>query len=189
MSFETSLPRLLDVFRPYDEVEAAILEQLQQFLAETKNAYDRSNLTAHVAADAWIVNPARTHVVLVEHGAYKQWLAPGGHCDGDPDVRAGALREAMEEAGLVNLKPLLNGGIFDLNSGHVRLRRKSNGSIEPAHLHFDVCFAFEAPDNAPLIVSDESTDLRWVAVKDIANMNYYPDHMRRVEKTLNGKLS
>lgn len=189
MSFETSLPRLLDVFTPADENEAAILAQIRQFLAESKNAYDRSNLTAHVVADAWIVNLARTHVVLIEHGANKRWMAPGGHCDGDPDVRAGAMREAMEEAGLTNLKPLLDGNVFDLNSGHVPLRHKSNGIIEPAHVHFDICFAFEAPDNAALQVSHESTGVKWVPVKDIATMNYYPDHMRRVEKTLNGKLS
>lgn len=189
MSFETALPRLLDAFTAHDENEAVILAQIRQFLAESRNAYDRSNLTAHVVADAWIVNPARTHVVLIEHGASKHWMAPGGHCDGDPDVRAGAMREAMEEAGLANLKPLLDGGVFDLNSSHVPLRRKSGGVIEPAHVHFDICFAFEAPDGAPLQVSHESTGVQWVPVKDIANMNYYPDHMRRVEKTLAGKLS
>jgi 8-oxo-dGTP pyrophosphatase MutT (NUDIX family) len=182
-----SLSALLESYRPYDEIEAAILTQMRQFLAHTDNAYDRGNLTAHVVADAWIVNPARTHVVLVEHGVNKDWCAPGGHCDGDPDVMGAALREAEEEAGLTGLTPLLGGGIFDLNAGAVPLRHKNHG-IEPAHIHFDVCFAFEAPENAALRISDESLSLGWVALSDIPTLNYNQSHQRRVEKMMKGML-
>jgi|GEM_PF-2449334 len=59
---------LLKDFVPLTENETAFKNQLAYFLAHTNNAYDASNLTAHVVADAWIVNPDRTHVVLVEHG-------------------------------------------------------------------------------------------------------------------------
>lgn len=196
------LDDLLVGYQPFDEEEAAIVRQLKQFLASSDNAYDRSNLVAHVVADAWIVNPARTHVVLVEHLLNKMWLAPGGHCDGDSDVRGAALREAEKEAGLNGLRPLLGGGLFDVAGGMVPSRRKTHG-IEPAHLHFDICFAFEAPDDVELVISDESTDLRWVAVEDIHNLNFAADrkvdeshkltfmpvHRRRVEKTLQGKLA
>ncbi len=161
------------------------MPQLRFFLGDTANAYGRDNLVAHVVADAWIINPARTHVVLVEHGENGAWMAPGGHCDGNSDVMAAALREAEEEAGLTNLKPLLGGQIFDLNSGYVPTRQKSWG-IEPLHLHFDVCFAFEAPDDAVLKMSDESTGLKLVALDTIEQINFWPGHMRRVKKTRKG---
>jgi 8-oxo-dGTP pyrophosphatase MutT (NUDIX family) len=178
---------LLDRLNPFTIEETAALAQLRQFLQMSDNPYDRSNLIAHVVADAWIVNPARTHVLMVEHKLNKCWMAPGGHCDGDPDVMAGALREAQEEAGLTDLKPLLNGNIFTLNSGHVPLRTR-NGVVEPDHIHFDVCFAFEAQDNAALAISDESTGLQWIALSEIENYNTFPSHRHRITKTRAGLL-
>jgi len=178
---------LVDSHAPYDAEEAAITAQLRQFLDAAANPYDRSNLVAHVVADAWIVNPARSHVLLVEHGLNKCWMAPGGHCDGDPDVFAAAGREVMEETGITTLRPLLGGRIFDLHSGHVPMREK-DGRLEPTHVHFDVCFAFEADDAAPLRLSDESTGLRWFALDALAGENFFPGHRRRIEKTKAGYL-
>ncbi len=174
---------LLTNYKPYDEMERLHVVQLQQFLKESSNVYDRANLLGHIVADAWIVNPDRTHVVLIEHGVHKHWIAPGGHCDGNPDVHAAAVREAEEETGLTNLKPLLNGDIFDVNVGIVPAREK-DGRIEPPHLHFDICFAFEAPENAPLIISHESDGLKWVAVDEIKTLKTNPMHFRRVEKMI-----
>ena len=187
MLASTSLPTLLETYKPFDELEALQIKQLKQFLAESNNAYDHSNLLGHVVADAWIVNPSRDHVVLVEHLLVQKWMSPGGHCDGNPNAQEAAIREAEEEAGLINLIPLLDGELFDVNVGTVPTRKKSWG-IEPAHLHFDICFAFEAPNNAPLKISDESTGLAWVAVQDIDTISFYPEHYRRPVKTLAGLL-
>ena len=178
----TSLAAQLHTYVPFDDLEKLHVEQLRQFLAESQNPYDCSNLVAHVVAEAWIVNPSRDHVVLVEHALSKVWLAPGGHCDGDPDVFSNAVREAEEETGLTNLKPLLGDTIFDLNVGAVPTRER-HGVNEPIHLHFDVCYAFEAPSNAPLTISDESTDLAWVAIADVPNRKTISGHYRRPIKT------
>lgn len=81
------LYKLLDTHTALNIEEATIKKQLVQFLGSTDNAYGRDdNLVAHVVGDAWIVNPARTHVLLVEHALNHHWMAPGGHCDGNPDV-------------------------------------------------------------------------------------------------------
>lgn len=172
----------LAAYAPFDAIEAAHVKQLQQFLASTDNAYDRSNLVGHVVAEAWIVNPARDQVVLLEHGLNKAWVVPGGHCDGDPDVFAAAVREVAEETGLTNITPLLDGGIFDINTGLLTTRER-HGNIEPSHLHFDVCFAFEVPHNAPLTISDESTQLRWIPIDAVKNLTTFPGHYRRPDKS------
>lgn len=186
MSFKP-LPDLLASYAAFDDIEAATLQQLNMFLMSTGNAYDRSNLVAHVVADAWIVNPARTHVVMVEHKLDEVWGAPGGHCDGSPDVIEAARREALEEAGLSDLTLLLDGAVYDLCSGTVPYRMKAWGA-EPAHLHFDVCFAFEAPDNAPLTISDESTGLAWIPIRETARYRPRAAHQRRIDKMLKGVL-
>lgn len=167
-------------YEPYDATEAVILRQLREFLAGNANPYDRTNLTAHVIADAWIVNSARSHVVLHHHVAGNLWTTPGGHCDGSPDVLAAALREAEEESGLTALASLCP-GVFDLNSGNIPLRQKAWG-LEPAHIHFDVCYAFEAAQNAKLRLSEESHELRWVPL-DEAEALVLPEHRRRIAKT------
>lgn len=175
---QEALATQLENYKPFDEIEALHIEQLKQFLDDSSNPYDRSNLIAHVIADAWIVNPERDHIVLVEHRLSKVWVTPGGHCDGNPDVFSNAVREAHEETGLTNLRPLLGGNIFDINVAPVPTRHR-HGIHEPAHMHFDVCYAFEAPNDAPLTISDESTDLRWVPLADINNLTTIPSHYRR----------
>lgn len=181
------LDDLLKSYQGYDERETGTILQLKQFLHSTSNAYDRSNLVAHVVADAWIVNQSRTEVVMVEHLLGNVWCSAGGHCDGDSDVRATAIRETEEETGLTNLKPLLGGNLFDVDTSLVPARGKSTG-YEPAHLHFDACFAFEAPDNAPLRISHESTRLEWVPLATIFNLNLWPNSHRRIAKTIAGTL-
>lgn len=177
-----SLPNLLKNYVPFDDMETFQLKQIRQFLAETSNPYSRSNILGHIVAEAWIVNPKRDHVVLVEHKIHKHWVTPGGHCDGNPDVFAQAVREAREETGLTDIRPLLQGNIFDMYVSYVPSRKKIPG-IEPTHLHFDICFSFEANENAPLRISKESTQLAWIPIKRLSDKSFHPGHYRRSRKT------
>lgn len=182
MQEDQPLLELLKGYVPFDELESLHIRQLMQFLSMGANHYDRSNLVAHVVADAWIVNSARDSVVLIEHAAHNLWTAPGGHCDGDTDVLATARREAWEETGLADITPLIDGGIYDVNVSLVQTREK-HGKIEPSHLHFDICFAFEAPEDAPLKISDESTGLAWVLFEDSPALKTSSSFHRRLLKT------
>jgi 8-oxo-dGTP pyrophosphatase MutT (NUDIX family) len=49
----------------------------------------------HLTASAWVVNPAKTHVMLTHHRKFNCWLQLGGHVDeGDESLLTAALREA-----------------------------------------------------------------------------------------------
>jgi ADP-ribose pyrophosphatase YjhB (NUDIX family) len=59
-----------------------------------------------------IIRDARNHIVLVRraiHPGYGKWVFPGGYVDRGEEVRAAAVREAREEAGLdVRIDHLIN---------------------------------------------------------------------------------
>lgn len=156
---------LLDDVRGYhafDEREEAMRERLAAFL-ETfgARAFDRALEPGHVTASAWILDPSRSQTVLLHHRKLERWLQPGGHVDGDPDVRRSALREAREESGLRTLR-FITGAIYDLDVHRIPVR----GS-EPAHDHYDVRFALEADPREPLVRNAESHDVRWIALTNL----------------------
>jgi 8-oxo-dGTP pyrophosphatase MutT (NUDIX family) len=149
-------------YRPSGEREDAMRRRLVAFLeAHGLEAFDRALAPGHVTASAWIVDPERTHAVLLHHRKLERWLQLGGHVDGDPDVRRSALREAREESGLRTLR-LIAENIYDIDVHRIPAR----GS-EPAHDHFDVRFALEADPREPLVRNEESHDVRWIALSDL----------------------
>lgn len=64
-------------------------------------AFQRENLDGHLTASMFIVNPERTRVLLMFHKKLQRWQQFGGHCDGDTDVFAVAVREFHEESGIM----------------------------------------------------------------------------------------
>jgi hypothetical protein len=52
----------------------------------------------------------------------------------------------------------------------------------PQHLHYDVRFLLEADINEPLIVSSESSDLAWVEMSKVFQLNDSQSIMRMIYK-------
>lgn len=153
-------PRLVS-----QEVES--FRRLRTFVKSTERCFERQHLAGHVTGSAWILDARDAHVVLLHHKKLGLWLQPGGHADGDPDVFRVALKEAEEETGLFDLAPI-HQGIFDVDVHAIPARpAKGSRGAEPAHFHYDVRFAFRAPEGASLTLSDESHAVRWVAREDV----------------------
>jgi len=93
--------------------------------------------------------------VLLHHRKLDRWLQPGGHADGDPDVRAVAWREAREETGLASLVPATE-AVYDVDVHDILTR-----GAEPAHKHYDVRFAFFADRDETPPGNLESHAVRW----------------------------
>ena len=53
----------------------------------------------HVAAIAWVTDPARTRLLLVRHRAHG-WSCPGGHVEPGERLADAARRELLEETGI-----------------------------------------------------------------------------------------
>ena len=67
----------------------------------------RKNPVAHLTGSGFIFNPHRDQCLMVFHNLYRSWSWSGGHADGCSDLLSVAIREAEEETGIKNLKPIL----------------------------------------------------------------------------------
>ena len=168
--------KLLSSYKAHDELESLMAADAEQFIKENPDCFERSLLVGHVTGSAWIVNPEQTHTLLMHHKKLDKWFQPGGHCDGDPDVLAVALKEAMEETGL-NFR-VLSPKIFDIDN-HIIPQRKDI----PAHTHYDIRFLLEADKVLDELPSNsEATAVRWVKLADVHLYNNSESIMRMVRK-------
>ena len=173
--------QLLDNHQPADAHEARMLDDIKGFVRQYDNFHSRQQLAGHLTGSAWVISEDRTHALLTHHGKFNCWVQLGGHCEDDPDMLSAALREAREESGLANVRPLSN-RIFDVDVHAIPASPK-----EPAHFHYDIRFLFAADRTAPLIVSSESKDLAWVEMEKIAELTSEESILRMVRKTIQNR--
>ncbi len=171
------LAQKLAQYTPHDANEAEMLTQIARFVAENENCFERTLQTGHITGSAWIIDLDRRHALLTHHRKLDRWLQLGGHSDGDANTLNVALREGVEESGLTTLRPLSE-AIFDVDVHLIPARKE-----EPDHYHYDVRFLLEADRNTPLVISDESNELAWVALEDILNLAPDLSIRRMVEKS------
>ncbi|AQA25142.1 NUDIX domain protein [Rhodococcus sp. MTM3W5.2] len=120
----------------------------------------REHAPGHITASSLVLSEDGRQVLLTLHPRVGRWIQLGGHCEpGDETVVDAALREATEESGIAGLRidPVLL-------SAHTHPITCSLG--QPTR-HLDLRFLVWAENDAPIVVSDESTDLRWWPVDEL----------------------
>jgi 8-oxo-dGTP pyrophosphatase MutT (NUDIX family) len=170
----------LESLRRYEAVFKEELTFRDRFmtLLEHQDAFERTHLPGHITGSAFIVSEDFSHTLLVHHAKLNRWLQPGGHADGDTNVTRVAMREANEETGLMNLT-LIAPEIFDLDI-HTIPERKDF----PQHEHYDVRFLFTGSRQDTISVSEESHDVKWVALDELEKYNDEKSVLRLKEKAL-----
>lgn len=153
----TDLLDKLARYRPRDRRDACAKDRIAEFVRANDRCFERSLAVGHITGAAWLIDRASTHVLLTHHRKLDRWLQLGGHCDGDSDVLAVALREAREESDIEAIRAV-DGEIFDLDV-HVI---PAHGD-EPEHVHYDVRFLCQTTETERYRVSDESHDLLWLS--------------------------
>ncbi|WP_395771116.1 NUDIX hydrolase [Arenimonas sp.] len=153
--------------------ETALRQEFLELVSSSADACMRSRLAGHLTGSAWLVSADGRKALLMHHRKLDRWLQPGGHADGDWDLAAVALREAMEETGLPNLH--VEPTIFDLDKHRISAR-----GTEPEHWHYDVRFVVRATGSQEFSGNTESWQLRWFDVHDLAQNDGLDESIRRM---------
>ena len=173
-------------FAPFNEQEASDRRLILQYAEQFPNLFTRENEMAHLTASCWIVNPARTKVLMAYHNIYDSWAWLGGHADGMEDLLSVARKEANEESG-VQAVPVLD-DIFSVEilgvAGHVK-----RGKYVSSHLHLNVTYLLQAEEGQTLREKpDENSAVRWFALPDVLP-NTRESEMRVVYQKLMDKCA
>ena len=173
----------IENYVPWNEQESTDRTLMLQLLKAGGDLSVRENLAAHLTASAWVVSPDRKQVLMAFHNLYNSWAWLGGHADGNWDLQSVAEKEAAEESGLCDLKPLFD-GIFSLEiltvDGH-----EKRGKYVPCHLHLNATYLFEGNPDAPLhIKPDENSGVGWISVDEIPVRSTEPWFVERIYSKL-----
>lgn len=132
-----------------DQVRARVLA----LCAAPADPLERDSLPDHLTASAVVVDADRG-ALLLHHRKLGRWFQPGGHVDGDGNLLAAACREAAEETGLADLRPVLPAVDLDVHDVPY-----PDGAF---HVHHDLRFLLLAPTGVEAVPNHESTGARWV---------------------------
>jgi 8-oxo-dGTP pyrophosphatase MutT (NUDIX family) len=173
-------------YQPYNEQEKKDKCIMLDCIDKFDDILSRNNKIAHVTSSGFIVNKTKDKVLMVHHNIYNSWSWTGGHADGEGDLLAVAVKEAMEETGVKAIHPFLP-DIFSLDIlpvlGHIK-----RGEYISAHLHLSVAYLLEASENEELIVkTDENSGVIWVPVGEVDSYSSEP-YMQKVYRKLLSKI-
>lgn len=160
------------------------ISPLIDFLKDSDNPYNRSNLTGHITCSSWIVNDDLDEVFLIHHKKYDKWLQPGGHMESGEDIFEAGLREGMEETGFDDLY-LLSGNIFDIDIHKIPASDKKG---EPEHYHYDIRLITGSIDQNINVDTKEVKGYKWTKLTKLKLITNDESLSRMVDKTQTFKL-
>ncbi|MEX0849480.1 MAG: NUDIX hydrolase [Candidatus Dependentiae bacterium] len=150
-----ALLNALELYQPITDTDKKAKQAIQEFVKNNEDCFERSLSIGHITASSWLLNKDGTKVLLMYHAKLNRWVQLGGHCDGDADVLAVAIKEAQEESGIEHIEPV-SYEIFDIDVHLIPANAK-----EPEHYHYDVRFLLHVTSDEDFIRNHESKDMRW----------------------------
>lgn len=186
MDSRDTLEKALIRYQPWNEQEETDRAVMLRLLREQPDIFLRQNQAAHFFASSWIVDTRREQTLMAYHKLYDAWAWTGGHADGETDLLAVALREALEETG-IHARPI-SPEIFSLEIITVNGHEK-RGQYVGSHIHLNVTYLLEADPLAPIHAKeDENTGVRWFSLKEALENSTEPWMVSRIYSKLNAKL-
>lgn len=159
---------ILKNYIPKNEQEKIDKKLILGLIRNQDDLYLRTNLAAHFTSSVIILNETMDEILLGYHLIFQNYAWFGGHNDGLEDFYQVALKEAYEETGLKELKPLSKEPLM-LDVIHVSNHLK-NGIYVPDHLHLNLTYFFKTKESYKNHVNKkEHRDIKWFKVDDFMN--------------------
>jgi 8-oxo-dGTP pyrophosphatase MutT (NUDIX family) len=142
------LTQQIAALSPVDEREEESIRSTLDRLTWPGDCFDEAADAHHVTASAFVVSTRG--VILHRHRRLGIWVQPGGHVDAGEGPEAAALRETLEETGLVaaHLDPV---ELF-----HVDVHPGPHG-----HTHYDLRYVLTSAPLDPTPEVGESNEVFW----------------------------
>ena len=159
----------LEKFVPYNEQEETDKRIMLKYLKDFDDVLTRQNEYGHFTSSAFILNKERTKLLMIYHKIYNSWAWTGGHSDGDNDLLYVAMKEAKEETGIKNVRPISE-DIYSIEIVTVDGHEK-RGKYVGSHVHLNVTYLLEADENEEIhIKEDENSGVKWVPIDEVLNV-------------------
>jgi len=136
------------------ELEAIIRSALADPFAVKADVLGRRGGSGHLCATAWVLDAKRARTLLVRHRNLG-WSVPGGHLEPGEPPAAGALRELLEETGVVGRL---------LRPQPCFVHTSEAGGPRP-HRHWNLAYAIEADPAASLVI--ERDQVAWFSLDSV----------------------
>lgn len=146
-SIET-LRAQIEAIEPADERETRSVAATLERLEWPGDPFAESDDPHHLTASAFVVS-ARG-VVLHRHRLLGIWLQPGGHVEATESPEEAALRETLEETGLIAH-----------HRDPVELFQVDQHPGPKGHTHYDLRYVVVAPPLDPSPPANESPEVDW----------------------------
>lgn len=147
---------LIERYNPsLDEVQAK--QEIINFIKNNENCFDRELSIGHITGSSWLLNKEGDKALLLHHNKLDRWFQLGGHADGESDILAVAIKEAMEESGINAIEPVIS-EIFDIDVHKIPANSKEN-----EHYHYDIRFLLQVKSDETILLNSEAKELRWIS--------------------------
>lgn len=175
-------------YTPYNEQEEKDKRLILALMENNDKIFTRESAAAHITVSAWVVNKARTKVLMAFHNIYNSWAWLGGHADGETDLLGVAVREAEEESGIKTVVPVFN-DIFSVEiltvDGHIK-----RGEYVSSHLHLNFTYLLEADENEKLTPREgENSMVAWLTFDEALKKSTEPWFCENIYSKLIKKLN
>lgn len=165
----TDLKSSIERFKPYNEQEEVEKRIMLKYIEDFDDVLTRQNEYGHFTSSAFVLNKERTKMLMIYHKIYNSWAWTGGHSDGDSNLLHVAMKEAKEETGIKNVRPIFD-DIYSLEIINVNGHEK-RGKYVGSHVHLNVTYLLEADENEAVhIKEDENSGVKWVPIDEIVKI-------------------
>ena len=161
------------MFVPYNEQEEVDKKIMLDYIRDFDDVLTRQNQYGHFTSSAFVLNKERTKILMAYHKIYNSWAWVGGHSDGDSDLLYVAMKEAKEETGIENVKPISK-NIYSLELINVNGHEK-RGKYVGSHVHLNITYLLEADEEEKIhIKEDENSGVKWIPINKVLDSSSEP---------------